>query len=65
MNEKEFAEYVYSYYGYKGIFDMYVSMPEILRAIEVRKVFHQVPFECDSLDREMIRDIILAIRGVK
>lgn len=63
MNEKEFAEYVHSYYGDHGIFNIHASMAEILRAIEIRKIFHQVAFECDSVDREIVRDIILAMRG--
>lgn len=63
MNEKEFAEYVHGYYGDYGIFNIHASMSEIMRAIEIRKIFNQIAFECDSIDREFVRDIILAMRG--
>jgi len=78
MDKKEkdwFVSYCLSYYGKNEIFDIGATKEEIEKAIEVRHTDHEgilrefnkplseIEFDGDSLDREMIRDIVLTLRG--
>lgn len=61
----EFVDYVLSFYGHGEIYDLGVTRGEVLRAIDVRlscELYSLMPFEGDSIDREAVRDIILAMR---
>jgi len=78
MDKKEkdwFVSYCLSYYGKNEIFDIGATKEEIEKAIEVRqtdqegilrefnKPLSEIEFDGDSIDREMIRDIVLTLRG--
>jgi hypothetical protein len=58
----EFVEYVMSFYGAGGLYDMGVTREDVLLAtgirIEVCRMLN-IPFEADSLDREAVRDILI------
>jgi hypothetical protein len=58
---KEFKEYFYSFYGVKGIYPIEgLKDIDIIEAIEIRKKnFPDLEFDGDSIDREIVRDIIL------
>ena len=73
MDKKEkdwFVSYCLSYYGKNEIFDIGATKEEIEKAIEVRqtdqegilrefnKPLSEIEFDGDSIDREMIRDIV-------
>lgn len=62
---KEFVDYVLSFYGTGGIYDMGATREEIIKAVNVRltcELYSLMPFDGDSIDREAVRDIILATR---
>jgi len=59
----DFIEYVMSFYGPGGIYDMGSTIEEVKAAIVVRLENTEFPFDGDSVDREMICDIILEMRG--
>lgn len=65
MEIKEFVEYVYGFYGPKGMYSNFfktnVTKKEIKAATLLRIKSGQ--FEGDTFDREAVRDIILAARG--
>jgi len=62
---KEFVDYVFGFYGPKGIYTDFFKTPvtkaEIKAATKIRQATGQ--FEGDSFDREAVRDIMLAARG--
>lgn len=65
MNMNEFAKYCFDFYGDKGIYPIGATMETITKAIakliEMRANDPEaIPFEGDSVDRECVRDIILA-----
>jgi hypothetical protein len=60
----DFVNYVYSYYGEGGLYDFGVTREEIAGATGIRLIKHaDTEFAGDSLDRELVRDIMLAARG--
>jgi hypothetical protein len=62
---KEFPEYVLSFYGPGEIYDRGFTMQEIKQAIKIRKIhpnLRKMPFDADSFDRELVRDIVLKMR---
>jgi hypothetical protein len=59
MSMNEFVEYVFSFYGVGGLYDFGASVEEIEAAIEVRLENVDMEFVADSVDRELVRDIIL------
>jgi hypothetical protein len=59
----KFIDYVYSFYGSGGIYDFGATKTNIKKAIAIRKRDKTIPFDADSVDRELIRDILL--KGVK
>jgi hypothetical protein len=64
----EFVDYVLSFYGHGEIYDMGVTREEVLKAIDVRlncELYKLMPFDGDSIDREAVRDIIIATREDK
>lgn len=63
----EFVDYVLDFYGQRGIYEMSppATLEEVESALRLRKknANRSLPFDGDSTDREIIRDIILASRG--
>ncbi len=65
----EFQQYIWSFYGPDGVyaefFDPPITKAEVTAAILIRKR-HTKEFQWsgDSTDRELVRDIMLARRGV-
>ena len=61
---KYFAQYVYSFYGAGGVYDLGVSMVEIKMAIRFLESKDGAVYRCgspvigDSLDREHVRMIL-------
>ena len=53
-----FYKYCKEFYGAGGIYDLGVSNEDIMQAIEIRKKEKSIPFDGDSIDREMVRDIL-------
>jgi hypothetical protein len=62
----DFIEYVMSFYGPEGIYDMNATREEVEDALVIRLENAEIEFAADSFDRELIRDIILDnLRGAK
>jgi hypothetical protein len=64
---EDFKKYVWSFYGedqglYRDFFDNNLTMEEIERAVEIRLSNVKLDFDGDSLDREIVRDIIFKMR---
>ena len=71
-NEKieNFKKYIWSFYGrdegiYKNFFNNNLKMKEVERAIKIRLSNIKLAFHGDSIDREIIRDIIFKMRNPK
>jgi len=67
MNVKVFVDYVMDFYGKGGIYDFGVERDEVIRAIGKLIAIRAndpdgIGFEGDSVDRENVRDIIIANR---
>lgn len=67
---KEFKEYVWSFYQpnemYGEFFEHNLTKEELDKAVKQRtsaKVKKNFPFEGDSIDREIVRDIMFHNRG--
>ena len=54
-----FIRYVMSFYGPGQIYDYGFTVPEVKTATEQHINTGRVPFEGDSIDREIVRDIVL------
>ena len=72
INEKieNFKKYVWYFYGrgeglYKDFFGNNLKMEEVERAIKIRLSNIKLKFEGDSIDREIVRDIIYKMRDPK
>ena len=64
---EDFKKYVWSFYGrgegiYKDFFGNNLKMQEVERAIEIRLSNIKIAFDGDSIDREIVRDIIYKMR---
>tara|TARA_R100001015_G_C4587100_1_gene142930 strand:+ start:541 stop:831 length:291 start_codon:yes stop_codon:yes gene_type:complete len=64
---KNFKDYIWSFYGkdvgiYKDFFDNNLTMEEVEKAIEIRLSKIKLKFDGDSIDREIVRDIIFKLR---
>lgn len=59
----EFVEYVASFYSEGGIYDIKATKEEIVKATKIRMLFTGMPFDGDSVDRELVRNVILTMRG--
>jgi hypothetical protein len=56
----EFIEYVLSFYGHGEMYDMGVSRDDVLLATGMRLALRKdIDFDGDTLDREMVRDILI------
>jgi hypothetical protein len=66
MTKKEFIDYVWSFYApneiYGHFFNHTLTMGELIPAIELR--MQSENFASDSVDRELIRDILLLNRTI-
>lgn len=64
-----FVEYVMSFYGpqqiYGDFFQNNLKREEVVAATENRLKMSHPPFDGDSADREIVRDIIFRVRGKK
>ncbi len=67
INWKEFIDYVLSFYGEGGLYDFGASEVDVLVALAERitAAGEGLPFEGDSIDRELVRDIMLKNRGLE
>ncbi len=64
---KNFKDYIWSFYGkdkgiYKDFFDNNLTMEEVEKAIKIRLSKIKLKFDGDSIDREIVRDIIFKLR---
>ena len=65
MTDKEFIEYVYSFYGDGGLYPIAtLTRQDIWQAMTQLRADTRHEFCADSFDRELIRDIIMAKLGV-
>ena len=67
---KNFKEYFLSFYGpnegiYKDFFDDNLKIEEVEKAIKIRLSNMKLEFDGDSIDREIVRDIIYKMRDPK
>jgi hypothetical protein len=63
-NRAEFVEYVLEFYGAGGIYDFGAEAADVERVLDIRlEKRADLPFDGDSLDREIVRDIMLEERG--
>tara|TARA_R100000742_G_C4253118_1_gene71246 strand:+ start:47 stop:319 length:273 start_codon:yes stop_codon:yes gene_type:complete len=72
INEKieNFKNYVWSFYGkdegiYKDFFNNNLTMKEVEKAVKIRISKMKLNFDGDSIDREIVRDIIFKMRDPK
>lgn len=65
MTEKQFFSYVYDFYGPGGVYDMGVTMQDIIAAYELMQELPHYDFEFDSVDREHLRDVLIEDFGYK
>lgn len=68
MNDKNFVNYVLDFYGQRGIYEEFfkpdgVTRGEVETALKIRKTQADPPFDGDSFDRELVRDIMFVLRG--
>tara|TARA_R100001369_G_scaffold84745_1_gene117800 strand:+ start:690 stop:1166 length:477 start_codon:yes stop_codon:yes gene_type:complete len=73
--KKDFVSYCLKFYGKNEIYDIEATKEEVEKALEVRltdkegilkefsKPLSEIDFDGDSVDREMVRDIVLTLRG--
>jgi len=61
---QDFIDYVMSFYAHGKIYDMSFHRAEVVKATKIRQLFtNQLPFDGDTVDRELVRDIVMAMRG--
>ena len=70
-----FIDYCFDFYGDGGIYDLKFTKEEIEKGLDARindtkgilreyeKPLSTIPFDGDSIDREMVRDIVLIQKG--
>ena len=62
-----FINYFLQFYGFGGCYSYFfgdgIEREEVERALRVRKMFISPKFEGDTIDREIVRDICLHMRG--
>ena len=60
--QHEFIDYVFDFYGQDGIYDMQATKEQIATATNIRLKslkYVKLPFDGDSIDREIIREILI------
>jgi hypothetical protein len=65
MKMNEFYTYVLSFYGPYGLYPMGVTLTDVKAATKIHKKRTSVSFEGDSMDREKVRNILIAVFGYK
>ncbi len=61
---QDFINYVMDFYAHGKLYDMSFHRSEVVKATKIRQLFNsQLPFDGDTVDRELVRDIVLAMRG--
>ena len=58
----DFTDYVFSFYGKDGIYDMGATKEQIKKATYARLnslKYVKTPFDQDTVDREIVRDILI------
>lgn len=64
MNEEQFLDYCLLFYGAGGLYDMGATREEVRAALRLREKLHpEIPFGADSVDRELVRDVMTAERA--
>lgn len=64
MNEDQFIDYCLTFYGPGGIYDLGATRDELRGALRLREKLHpEIPFGADSVDRELVRDVMTAQRA--
>ena len=58
----EFVDYVLNFYGHDKIYDIGVTRKEVIKATKIRMILKSLPFDGDSFDRELVRDIMISMR---
>ncbi len=61
MTVQEFVNYVLSFYGVGGLYDYKFTKKEVEDAIVIRVNENDMEFVADSVDRELVRDIVLDV----
>jgi hypothetical protein len=66
MNYEEFIDYCLSFYGPAGIYPNMFTRREIEIGLygRLETATAALPYEADSVDRELVRDIVLKSREV-
>lgn len=60
----DFKNYFFSFYGEDGIYPIAnLTVDEFYNALAARLAHSKIEFHGDTIDRERVRDIILANRG--
>ena len=60
----EFVKYVLEFYGKGGLYDFGATEQDIIKATGIRLAKRpELPFDGDTLDRELVRDILLDKMG--
>lgn len=62
--KKQFIDYCLSFYGDGGVYPFQFNRDEIEKGLYIRLRNKTFPFEGDSIDREMVRDIVFELREV-
>lgn len=61
MNMQDFINYVLQFYGVGGLYNYMFTKEEVEQAIKIRIETNDMPFDADSVDRELVRDIVLDV----
>ena len=66
--QQEFIDYVFDFYGQDGIYDMQATKEQIATATNIRLKslkYVKLPFDGDTIDRELVRDILISEFNLK
>jgi len=66
--QNEFIDYVFDFYGQDGIYDMQATKEQIATATNIRLKslkYVKLPFDGDTIDREIVRDILISEFNLK
>ena len=66
--QQEFIDYVFDFYGQDGIYDMQATKEQIATATNIRLKslkYVKLPFDGDTIDREIVRDILISEFNLK
>ena len=64
----EFIDYVFDFYGKDGIYDINATKEQIATATNIRLKslkYVKIPFDGDTVDRELVRDILISEFNLK